>query len=230
MVSQMLAGMKWETRRLIKPQPNLISGAWHWSHRRYDNGAGADYFHTVNVRGIMKAWVRAMPIQVGDRICVREAWAVDARFDSYKPCSLPQTTIFYANEKDELPGRPRPGMFMPRWASRLTLTVVDVSIEQLQEITEAGAIAEGVVQDREIVDIRPHPGTGQPMDITEYLFRVPGTHDDLESGFEYAVDAYKDLWDRLNADRGFSWDKNPWVMVVKFQVHHMNINDMPRAA
>jgi hypothetical protein len=25
------------------------------------------------------------------------------------------------------------------------------------------------------------------------------------------------LWDRINADRGFSWESNPWVWVVEFR-------------
>lgn len=35
-------------------------------------------------------------------------------------------------------------MHMPRWASRLTLTVIDVRVQRLQEISEDDARAEGV--------------------------------------------------------------------------------------
>ena len=38
----------------------------------------------------------------------------------------------------------RPGIHMPRWASRLTLIVTDVRVQRLQEINGPDAVAEGV--------------------------------------------------------------------------------------
>jgi len=32
----------------------------------------------------------------------------------------------------------------------------------------------------------------------------------------YLIGAYRDLWDSLNAKRGYGWESNPWVWVIKF--------------
>lgn len=82
-----------------------------------------------------------------------------------------------------------PAIHMPRVACRLVLEVTGVRVERLQDISEADAIAEGI-----ITPAYP-PGVGPP---------------------KYAL-AYSHLWDSLNAKRGFGWSTNPWVWVVEFR-------------
>lgn len=83
-------------------------------------------------------------IAVGDRLWVREAWRVMKPLDDISPRDItPHAPITYEADGAPFDGRKRASMHMPRWASRLTLTVTDVRIERLRSIREADAIAEG---------------------------------------------------------------------------------------
>lgn len=108
-------------------------------------------------------------------------------------------------------GRRRPGMFLPRWASRLTLEVVDVRIERLQDISDGDALAEGIEKDHAV---------GMP--------KVWGWRDYLR-GDEIAKRHYADpresfrtLWSSINGSS--SWEANPWVMVIVFKPHLTNVD------
>lgn len=93
----------------------------------------------------------------GDRLWVRETWAAGKCADGLKPSMLhPGTWLvdngglwFPADEAEPRHpisprGKTRPGMFMPRWASRILLEVTAVRVERLQDISVADCIAEGV--------------------------------------------------------------------------------------
>ena len=84
--------------------------------------------------------------------------------------------------------------FMPEWASRIHLEITDIKAHRVQDITEEEAMAEGI---RPMYTILPGECTGLTND---------------------AVDEYADLWDSLNAKRGYPWESNPWVWVVSFKV------------
>lgn len=83
----------------------------------------------------------------------------------------------------------KPSIYMPRWASRITLEVTDIRVERLQDITEPDAKAEGVTPLK-----NPHGVVGA------YGHRL---------GFAVA-------WDSLNEKRA-TWESNPWVWVVDFK-------------
>jgi hypothetical protein len=80
-----------------------------------------------------------------------------------------------------------PSIHMPRWASRITLDVIGVHVQRLQNISEADAIAEGI--------------------------------DWAACGHAYAstIGAFADLWDGINAKRGYSFESDPWVWRVEFR-------------
>lgn len=178
----------------------------------------------------------APPVSVGDLLWVREAWRTDAALNGFKPSLLNSNSpVQYeadgkrsSNWRNDLlagdvPGRLRPSMFMPRWASRLTLEVTDVRLCRLQTMTGDEAMAEGVVESWEIVDIKQGPNG--PIEIHEDRYRVDGFEDN-EPGNEDPVDAFAALWDSLNEPRGFGWEADPWVWAYSFKVHRCNVDKM----
>lgn len=117
MVRALLEGRKTMTRRL----------AYH--ERRTRNPAIAESPTFIAA----SPWQRVQP---GDRLWVREACMSDPdRFTIYR------ADWERYNVCDTM--RWRPSIHMPRWASRLTLTVTAVRVERLQEISTDDALAEG---------------------------------------------------------------------------------------
>jgi hypothetical protein len=101
------------------------------------------------------------------------------------------------------PHKWRSPIHMPRWASRLTLTVTATKIERLQQISEADARAEGF-------QVRPQ------------ISKDPEVHRDA------ARDWFEDLWISLHGLE--SWRLNPEVVCLSFEVHKVNIDKMEKAA
>jgi hypothetical protein len=104
----------------------------------------------------------------------------------------PEPHIVPYDLEDGLDDRTRwsPSIFMPRWASRITLQILNVRVERLQDISDDDALAEGVHNE---------------MDIAWQH------KDDTPIGF------FGELWDSINAKRGYGWETNPWVWVIEFK-------------
>ena len=80
-------------------------------------------------------------------------------------------------------------LFMPKEAARSFFRYEAIRIEKVQEISARDAIAEGL------------RGNGWYYCGASILS---------------PYDAYQMLWDSINAKRGYGWDKNPWVWVLKY--------------
>jgi hypothetical protein len=100
--------------------------------------------------------------EIGDHLWVRESILhAPASYGFDLTHDLHGTVGYYADGDGEWRDRAkeggakaRPSIHMPRWASRLTLTVTDKRIQPLQDIDEADARSEGVtmVADRSYRD------------------------------------------------------------------------------
>lgn len=223
MVRALVAGTKTQTRRVVKPQPEL-QGNGHY--HVFNAGGGV---LNVEETEVGKHAVDYLRIAVGDRLYVREAWSGIHAFRNTPPAQresmmtpdgplLREDVWFWADGNPDGGDyeKPRPAMHMPRWASRLTLTVTDVRVERLQDINEKDALAEGVVM------------TGF-AEVTDH-FGVQVADDEWCVG-PTARAAYNVLWTHINDKSDVlagqtSWDKNPWVAAYTFTIENGNIDKL----
>ena len=215
MVRALLDGRKTQTRRIVKLPHNNPLGQWEPTTIGGENGGRTSDGKTVPLQGGI--WhtrtgecLMSPYGQPGDRLWVRETHVAFGRWETrfsgkkghdewhFVDMTLDAGFAYRFDGADPDACRragaaptwhKRPSIFMPRAASRITLENVGVRVERLQDISEADAQAEGVKRPRKICD------------------DDPSTH----------VDAYADLWDSLNAARGYGWDVNPWVWTVEFR-------------
>jgi len=125
MVRAILEGRKTQTRRVIKPQP------------------------------IDKLWMAVCPYgERGWRLWVRESWRPadlgrvpgERQPIQYRADEATLERHYHVAPAAYFPGEAkwRPSIHMPRWASRITLEVVAVRVERVQDIREDDAFAEGI--------------------------------------------------------------------------------------
>lgn len=171
---------------------------------------------------------------IGDQLWVKETWGVvshsidgNGEHVNWVP-DRPNTRVFempfgrgyytghaiyradgefeWAGEDGDEEGRSmwKPSIHMPRWASRITLQIINVRVERLNDISEADALAEGCQTDYAEGD-------------TLYWFDGLGVNKESGRLFAYsAKEAYSWLWESING--AGSWAANPWVWVVEFKV------------
>ena len=214
MVLALLAGTKSQTRRVIHDAP--AGSGWHMDR------VGPTGWQWTADGGAPRMPYRPR-YAAGDRLYVREAWHAARSLDGTPPRDIPRDAdIEYAATARSyaeigLKGKLRPGMFLPRWASRLTLTVTDVRVQRLQEISSDDARAEGVDPLAHVLKSyrSEYSGDGAMLRHEEVRTFVP---------------AFQSLWDHLNAARGFGWSTNPWVVATSFTVALGNIDTLAEVA
>jgi len=192
MVRAILEGRKTQTRRVLKPIPKYKDGSWsHSGGERWHLEKRVPQDHGRVFIADRGDWWCPFG-SIGDRLWVRETFTtngpakIDYRADGDPACAYRIRWM--------------PSIHMPRWICRITLDVVAVRVERLQEISEDDMQAEGVDWLRVLVN-----------GAVEYRNVGPA------AAYATRPILWRALWDNLNAKRGHSWNANPWVWVIEFK-------------
>jgi hypothetical protein len=129
MVRAILEGRKTQTRRVIKPQPT----------------------EPANTPWLKNGWLepsRCPHGQPGDRLWVKETFFDNRKYEAavgFK-IGVAQDYDYKADHEVAPDSKVKwiPSIFMPRWASRITLEITDMRVQRVQDISEEDAKAEGV--------------------------------------------------------------------------------------
>jgi hypothetical protein len=212
MVRAIMEDRKTQTRRVVKPQPP----PHHWEDHPYhyislklldtDSGYSMRFQHILGgIDSDCPFWVTCPYGKPGDRLWVRETWSAimnggwtiaDARRRMFD-----EKIVYRADGNGYEDGDGWwPSIHMPREFSRLTLTVTDVRVQRVQDVTEEDAQAEGA---------RPafsYPGWEGVSAVPHYRW------------------GFHELWNSIHGPD--AWDANPWVVALTFTVRKGNIDEV----
>lgn len=191
MVLANLEDRKTNTRRIVKPQPD-IDGLVRFDDTRFVDTDGRLY---------------KPPYQTGDILYVRETWAqcpdLFGEFPEYiYRADYAENDLRMGDDTTEVYSdfpasvKWRPSIHMPKEAARLFLRVTDVRVERLQDIDDEGAKAEGA-----------NWHNGKNVGLEEKMRRS-------------AVERFAEIWDstiKLADLEKYGWDANPWVWVFEYE-------------
>ncbi len=218
MIRALLAGTKTQTRRMsgladVNENPDAWSlhnvGPLGYMAKPSAKGKFGATFESRQIEpGALHVCPQRLPIAPGDRLWVKETWShtgsgVWTTQDTLR--ALDGGVIYRAD--DDKPGVGWfPSIFMFKQFSRLTLTVTDVRVQRLQDITYPDVLAEGI----ESTDI--------------WKRRQAACLERNEECGSVCRDSFQELWDSINGPD--AWDQNPWVAAYSFDVHRCNIDQM----
>lgn len=220
MVQAILAGSKTQTRRVIKPQPvtvasDVLGRYFEVSHRHSGIGELQDEIKCPYGKVGDVLWVREEHYRFGHwehdntkkRKSGRQAWkfvpdSEEVRYFDNPPNEYRKGR--YHKDPYTPAWHKRLARFMPKSLCRINLAIANVRVERLQDISEQDAIAEGI----EIIDSKVF---GQKFANYELAAdKAPYVFDPTYS--------FESLWRAINGQG--SWDSNPWVWVVEFEILH----------
>lgn len=200
MVRAILDGRKTQTRRIIKPQPvwdtaftgkeGLVLGENVWSPDEYANYATCPFGQTGDRLWVRETWrpsiIHSCAMDACDCDDVAVKYAADGECRPFTWHSQPAIPDDWCMPKAAVKGNV-PSLFMPRWASRITLELTGVRVERLQYLSDEDARAEGA------------PSVSFPLTESQ----------------RSNIDRFRALWNLIHG--AGAWGENPWVWAIEFK-------------
>lgn len=199
MVQAILGGTKTQTRRVVKPTPELVkiemtdTEGYYLYDKKSRIGYSVEHGDAVEI----------CPYgQIGDVLWVRETWqySQDELGNNSSTTKGDCFGKFLYKANGDTPDTWKPSIFMPREACRIRLKITDIRVEQLHYISEDDAKAEG----------SPMYVMGHGVIDNSKLNADPG----YSSFINYRM-GFEHLWKSINGPE--SWDLNPFVWVISFE-------------
>lgn len=236
MVQAILDGRKTQTRRVIKPQPELCHGCQTCEFR-------CDHF----IAPLKQIY------EPGMRLWVKETWRLADRlvdgyerdcpyYIQYKADSLvydlegvepeckPNLVFEHQNfSADKKFGKWKSARFMFKKYARIWLEIKDVRVERVQDISTDDIIREGIplwedAPDKKIGNILKSRRDEiiSAEDAGEKVTSAQIIDYGLPSVGELIVmkghkEKFVKLWNSINEKREFGWNSNPWIWVIEFE-------------
>lgn len=208
MVQAILDSRKTQTRRIIKLRDGSLPECESISYEiEVDNQGEWKQGKPDKVMDFSKTfpyWQELKPkYKVGDVLWVRETWqqrsedAIKMGFAKY---------YYKAGWEGCTEAGWKPNIHMPKTAARHFLKIKSITVEKLQDITEADAVAEGV----------------EFLKDESKLFCGYRNYTDKSMRYSRAIDSFKSLWESINGIA--SLKANPFVWVIEFERIEKPIN------
>ena len=199
MIRALLDGRKTQTRRIVKYQPDEVLREWRY----------CPYGYAKDLLWVREAFCKVDDSKYADDGTIWYDYRATPRYAESHPAGW-----------ENAPEAPealkwKPSIHMPRVASRLTLEITNMRVEQLQDISEYDAVEEGINY------------RCSNCGYTHRDARIHLDHKRCGVPMPQAYLMYKGIWESING--AGSWDANPLVWVIGFDVHQQNIDALLKA-
>lgn len=236
MVRALLEGCKTQTRRTVKdPGQQYLRNAdgnvsvqngevWNYSFEERlavcPYGKPGDLLYVREACWMWGRWHRDGLTKTG-----RKKWRFKAEGQAVMYSSPGHENMTFQG-RDHAGWVWRTSIHMPRWASRLTLRITDIRVQELHEISEEDAEAEGVEPlhlERDDHDFSICPrcgGTG----LYDYVSESGVQPDSDCLKCDTHAKRYQWLWISINGEG--SLDDDPYVWAITFDVIRKNVDEV----